>query len=138
MRIRLRRMLFFGTACTALLALPMLVLGIAPRVGPLVVAAFVAGLGLEQFAVAWETTMQEHIPPERLARVYSYDMVGSFIAIPVGEVVAGPLAQTAGIESTLVGAGVVVVLSVLGMLASRDVRTLDHRLPTTAMEQLPA
>ena len=138
MRIRLRRMLFFGTACTALLALPMLVLGVAPRVGPLVVAAFVGGLGLEQFAVAWETTMQEHIPPERLARVYSYDMVGSFIAIPVGEVVAGPLAQAAGIESTLVAAAVLVVLSVLGMLASRDVRTLDHRLPTTAMEQLPA
>jgi MFS family permease len=141
MRLRLHRMLFFGTACTGLLALPMLVLGAAPRVGLLVPAAFVAGLGLEQFGVAWETTMQEHIPADKLARVYSYDMVGSFIAIPIGEIVAGPVAEMAGIEATLVGAGMLVILSVAGMLSSRDVRHLRHRLPerrTTPMEELAA
>jgi MFS family permease len=138
MRVRLRRMLFFGTACTALLALPMLVLGAAPLVIPLMTAAFIAGVGLEQFAVAWETTMQEHIPPDKLARVYSYDMVGSFIAMPVGEVVAGPVAQATSVEGTLIGAAALVVLAVVGMLSSRDVRTLEHRAPTGAMEELPA
>ena len=138
MRIRLRRMLFFGTTCTALLALPMLVLGAAPLVVPLMTAAFIAGVGLEQFAVAWETTMQEHIAPEKLARVYSYDMVGSFIAMPIGEVLAGPVAQAAGIEQTLIGAAALVVLAVVGMLTSRDVRTLEHRTPTAVMEELPA
>ena len=141
MRLRLHRMLFFGTACTALLALPMFALGAAPQVAVLMVAAFVAGVGLEQFAVAWETTMQEHIPPAKLARVYSYDMVGSFIAIPVGEIVVGPVAQAAGVEMTLIGAGILVVLSVLGMLSSSDVRQLRHRLPSKApatMEELPA
>jgi MFS family permease len=138
MRVRLRRMLFFGTACTALLALPMLVLGAAPLVVPLMVAALVAGMGLEQFAVAWETTMQEHIAPDKLARVYSYDMVGSFIAMPVGEVVAGPVAQATSVEGTLIGAAALVLLAVVGMLSSRDVRRLEHRAPTAAMEELPA
>ena len=138
MRVRLRRMLFFGTACTALLALPMLVLGAAPLVVPLMIAAFIAGVGLEQFAVAWETTMQEHIAADKLARVYSYDMVGSFIAMPVGEVVAGPVAQATSVEGTLIGAAALVVLAVVGMLSSRDVRTLEHRAPTGAMEELPA
>ena len=138
MRVRLRRMLFFGTACTALLALPMLVLGAAPLVIPLMTAAFIAGVGLEQFAVAWETTMQEHIPADKLARVYSYDMVGSFIAMPVGEVVAGPVAQATSVEGTLIGAAALVVLAVVGMLSSRDVRSLEHRAPTGAMEELPA
>jgi cation transporter-like permease len=101
-------------------------------------AAFIAGVGLEQFAVAWETTMQEHIPPDKLARVYSYDMVGSFIAMPVGEVVAGPVAQATSVEGTLIGAAALVVLAVVGMLSSRDVRTLEHRAPTGAMEELPA
>jgi MFS family permease len=138
MRVRLRRMLFFGTACLTLLALPMLVLGVAPHVVPLLAAAFVAGVGLEQFGVTWETTMQEHIPPEKLARVYSYDMVGSFLAMPIGEVVAGPVAQATSVEGTLIGAAAVVVLAVVGMLSSRDVRTLEHRVPTASMEQLPA
>jgi hypothetical protein len=84
---------------------------------------------LEQFAVAWDTTMQEHVPADRLARVYSYDMVGSFIAMPVGEVAVGPIAHEVGLEVALVGAGVVATVAVAGMLSSRDVRTLRHRVP---------
>ena len=141
MRIRVHRLLFLGTAATALEALPVLGLGVFPHVGLLVVAGFVAGVGLEQFGVAWETTMQEHVPADKLARVYSYDMVGSFIAIPIGQVLAGPLAQSVGLEPALIGAGVLMLLAVLGMLSSRDVRHLRHRLPSegkTAMEELAA
>jgi MFS family permease len=141
MRIRVHRLLFLGTAATALEALPALSLGVFPHVGLLVVAGFVAGVGLEQFGVAWETTMQEHVPADKLARVYSYDMVGSFVAIPVGQVIAGPVAQAVGVEPTLVGAAALIVLAVLGMLSSRDVRQLRHRLPPkdrAPMEELAA
>jgi MFS family permease len=141
MRIRVHRLLFLGTAATALEALPVLSLGVFPHVGLLVVAGFVAGVGLEQFGVAWETTMQEHVPADKLARVYSYDMVGSFVAIPVGQVIAGPVAQAVGVEPTLVGAAALIVLAVLGMLSSRDVRQLRHRLPPkdrAPMEELAA
>jgi MFS family permease len=141
MRIRVHRLLFLGTAATALEALPVLSLGVFPHVGLLVVAGFVAGVGLEQFGVAWETTMQEHVPADKLARVYSYDMVGSFVAIPIGQVIAGPVAQAVGVEPTLVGAAALIVLAVLGMLSSRDVRQLRHRLSPkdrTPMEELAA
>jgi MFS family permease len=141
MRVRLRRMLFFGTACTVVFALPLLTLGLAPQVGPLLVAAFLAGVGFEQFGIAWETTMQEHIPVDKLARVYSYDMVGSFVAIPVGEIVAGPVAQAVGVKPTLIGSAVLILVAVAGMLSSRDVRHLRHRLPEAEkrpMEELPA
>jgi hypothetical protein len=129
MRLRLRRMLYFGVACTLPLAVPVFLLGIYPRLWALIAGGFVAGLMLEQFGVAWETTMQEHIPAEKLARVYSYDMVGSFVAIPVGEVAVGPVSHVAGVEPTLIGAGLLMVTAVLGMLSSRDVRTLPHKLP---------
>jgi MFS family permease len=132
MRIRVSRLLFVGVLCTAFEVLPVLTLGVAPHLGLLLGAAFLAGLGIEQFAVAWETTMQEHIPTDRLARVYSYDMVGSFVAIPIGQVVAGPIAEAVGVESTLVGAAVLIALAVIGMLSSRAVRNLRHRLPTSA------
>ncbi|HET6531897.1 MAG TPA: MFS transporter [Actinoplanes sp.] len=141
MRIRVPRLLLFGVVCTAALVLPILGLGLAPHFWLLWVTAFVAGASIEQFGVAWETTMQEHVPADKLARVYSYDMMGSFVAIPVGQVAAGPIADAVGVEATLIGAAALILVAVLGMLSSRDVRHLRHRLPdrrSTPMEQLPA
>ena len=132
MRIRVSRLLLVGVVCIAFEVLPLLTLGVVPHLGLLLAAAFLAGLTIEQFVVAWETSMQEHVPAEKLARVYSYDMVGSFVAIPVGQVAAGPVAEAVGVEVTLVGAAVLVGLAVVGMLSSRDVRNLRHRLPTSA------
>ena len=75
--------------------------------------------------------MQEHVPADKLARVYSYDMLGSFMAIPIGQVAAGPLAEQYGASATLVGAAVLCWLAAVGMLCSRDVRRLGHILPST-------
>lgn len=139
MRIRVRRLLFLGCVTTAAMVAPVLVLGLSPHVGLLVVAGIISGLGLEQFGVAWETTMQEHIPADKLARVYSYDMVGSLLAVPLGQVLAGPAAGAFGAKAALVGAAVLIMLAVLGMVSSRDVRHLAHKLPqrrTAPMEEL--
>ena len=129
MRVRRRRLLLFGVVCTASLALPVLALELYPHLGLLLAAAFVAGVGVEQFGIAWETTMQEHVPGDKLARVYSYDMVGSFLAVPVGQVAVGPVADAAGVQRTMVGAAALMLLAVAGMLSSRDVRHLRHELP---------
>jgi MFS family permease len=135
MRLRVRRLLFFGTVCLLPFSIPVLLLGVYPHLWLLIPGALLAGLGLEQFSVAWDTSMQEHLPPEKLARVYSYDMVGSFVAIPIGQVIAGPIAQPAGREATLIGAAVLMMASFVAMLSSRDVRTLRHELPDRAVEQ---
>jgi MFS family permease len=138
LRIRVRRLLFLGVICTGVLVLPLLSLGLAPHLWLLLISTFLAGLAIEQFGVAWETTMQEHVPPDKLARVYSYDMVGSFVAIPVGQIAAGPIAEAVGVTATLVGAAALILLAVLGMVSSRDVRQLRHLLPARTMEELPA
>ncbi|WP_250000689.1 MFS transporter [Actinoplanes sp. M2I2] len=129
MRLRMRRMLLFGVFSTFFMAVPVLILGTSPQLWLLFAGALLAGLMLEQFGIAWETTMQEHIPADKLARVYSYDMVGSFVAIPIGEMAVGPIAHAVGVEPTLVGATVLMTLAVVGMLCSRDVRTLPHEVP---------
>lgn len=129
MRLRLRRLLRFGVACIAGELLLVLGLALSPRVAVLLVAAFLAGVAVEQFGIAWETSMQEHVPADKLARVYSYDMLGSFVAMPVGQVAAGPVALAIGTApALLIGAGIM-ALAVGGMLASRDVRRLEHHLP---------
>ncbi|MGX6604450.1 MFS transporter [Micromonosporaceae bacterium Da 78-11] len=131
-RLRLRRLLLFGAVCSFALALPVFVLAVRPNLVALVAAGLLTGVMMEQFGIAWETTMQEHIPADKLARVYSYDMVGSFVAIPVGQIAVGPVSQAIGVRPTLIGAAVLMTLAVIFMLSSRDVRTLRHKVPEPA------
>ena len=88
------------------------------------VVAFVAGLGLEVFGVNWITALQQHIPRQVLSRVSSYDALGSFVFIPLGLVIAGPLAARLGVTETLWLFLAIGLISVGGALLSRDVRTL--------------
>ncbi|MGW0436529.1 MFS transporter [Micromonospora sp. NPDC003197] len=126
LRIRVRRLLLLGVLCM-LAEVPLLVaLAWTPQLVVLLLAGFVAGLAVEQFGIAWETSMQRHIPADRLARVYSYDALGSFLAIPIGQIAVGPLALAIGTGPTLLAAAGLVVLAVLGMVASPGVRRLTN------------
>jgi len=127
MRVQVRRLLLIGVASCVVPILFLVALAVSPQVAVLVPAAFLTGVAIEQFGIAWEVSIQEHIPPDKLARVYSYDALGSFVAIPIGQVAAGPIAEAIGTGPALLGAAGVVALAVVGMLASRQVRTLEHR-----------
>ncbi|MEU5260154.1 MFS transporter [Amycolatopsis sp. NPDC021455] len=126
-----RRMLLVGVALVMAEALPMLALGETPYLLPLLAAMFLSGVTIEQFAVAWDVSLQENIPPDKLARVYSYDMLGSFVAMPLGQITAGPLAEYAGREATLLGGAALVVGATALVLCSRQVRTLVRRAPVS-------
>jgi hypothetical protein len=96
--------------------------------------AFVAGVGVEIFGVLWDTAMQQEIPQEKLSRVYSYDALGSFVFIPVGLAVAGPVAAAIGTSETLLLAAAVTVTTTIVVLGVRDVRTLRRRAPEGELE----
>ncbi|MGP3924261.1 MFS transporter [Streptomyces sp. 8N616] len=134
-RTQPRHALRLGTAIGVFEALPLLALATTSNELVLVLAMFANGVALEQLAVAWDVSLQENIPPERLARVYSYDALGSFVAIPLGEMAAGPLALHTGLRTTLLlGAGLVVTATFLA-LCSSSVRNLTIR---PAAPRLPA
>jgi hypothetical protein len=61
-----------------------------------------------------------------LSRAYSYDSLGSFVAIPIGQLAAGPLALAFGIQETILVAGILYVVLSLATLASRSVRDLQR------------
>ena len=126
LRFRPRRMLLAATL--AILALPLLPLAIAfPLALPAIVAlAVVAGVGAEVFGVLWHTTMQQEIPRDKLSRVYSYDALGSIALVPVGYVLAGPIADVVGVRATLCGAAAIGVAVTLPVLAVRDVQRLER------------
>lgn len=133
-RSRHRHALRIGVAVVALEALPLVVLAEAPGALLLSLAMFVNGIALEQFGVAWDVSLQENIPEDRLARVYSYDALGSFIALPIGEMAAGPLSDLIGRETTLLAGAALVTLATAGALCSRDLRNLVSN-PPAAVKQ---
>ena len=78
------------------------------------------------FGLGWNLALQEHVPDQMLSRAFSYDALGSFVAIPVGQLAAGPLATAFGLQRVVLCAGVTVVVIALLTLTSRAVRTLQR------------
>ncbi|MGW4486403.1 MFS transporter [Amycolatopsis sp. NPDC004368] len=127
-----RRALFVGVVLVTIEAMPVLSLGLWPAVVPFMVAMIVSGVALEQFSVVWDVSLQENIPEDRLARVYSYDMLGSLAAMPIGQIAAGPLVDHLGRTPVLVGCGVLIVVATMLALTSRQIRGLVRREPVAA------
>lgn len=126
MRTRFRFPLRVGMLGVAALAAPILTLGVEPRVLPLMVMAFTAGIGVELFAIGWNTALHEHVDEAVLSRVSSYDALGSFVAMPVGQLTFGALGAAFGIRVVLVTAGIVYAVIALATLLSRSVRNLER------------
>jgi MFS family permease len=94
---------------------------------------FCAAIGVSAFFTLWETSLQEHIPSGSLSRVSSYDYVASAGMMPLGIIVAGPVAEAIGIHETLTAMTVIGVAAAIGCLAVRSVRELPRgAVPGTA------
>ena len=134
-----------GMLATVATALPLAALAVGAPLPAVVLAGFLAGLGVEVFGVFWELSLQRHIPGELLSRVSSYDMLGSIALMPIGFVIVGPLSDAVGIHPTLwIASGAIVALS-LATLCVHDVRHLrrfsdppDEALPQADQAQAPS
>ncbi len=137
LRVKLRRPLLVGMLGCSLMGLPILMLGVHPSLPLLIVATFVAGAGIEMFGMGWNLAMQENIDDDMLSRAYSYDALGSFIAMPVGQLLYGPLGEAFGFRDVLLYSGLAYIAISLLALSSRSVRTLDRRPATPIAAQVP-
>ena len=82
---------------------------------PLVAAcALGTGFGFSLLMIWWETALARHIPPGALARVSAWDWMGSQALLPLGFLVAGPLAAALG-ANVVLGVGSVIGLVLLGL-----------------------
>ena len=95
-------------------------------------AAVLAGIGIELFSVFWDLSLQGHVPNELLSRVSAWDAIGSFVLMPAGYAVVGPISELVGLTPTLWGCAVIATVAILAQLLPRDVRELPHPVPRTA------
>lgn len=126
LRWRPRRDLFIGVMLVAVCAVPIYLLSQSVSTAWLLAAFFLVGISFGLFGVAWAQSLQTHIPPEKLARVYAYDAMGSFIAIPVGELAVGPLAAHFGSSNVLIASAIAVVIACAGASFIPAIRLLDN------------
>jgi MFS family permease len=71
----------------------------------LIVAAILNGAALETFGLAWTNLMQEIVPNDKLGRVASIDMLGSYVLLPIGFALTGICVQQIGPAWTFVLGG---------------------------------
>jgi MFS family permease len=98
--------------------------GATAPVVTLVVLALATGMGFALFDVWWNTAMAERIPGEALSRVSSYDWMGSLVLLPVGYVLAGPIAEATSPEAVMIGGGLLTAAVLALGLIPRQTRTL--------------
>jgi hypothetical protein len=79
--------------------------------------------------------MMENVPGDRLSRVSSYDMLGSWVAIPVGTLIFGWLITHADAATVLVVSGAVYAVAALVTLLVPSVWRMGR--PAGALSQAP-
>ncbi|GAA1855375.1 MFS transporter [Asanoa iriomotensis] len=128
-----RRPVLWANLALSAFSVPLLLFAV-PASAPWLVAGYglsMAGLGF--LNPVWVSVVQQHVAPDRLARVNSWDMLISYSAMPLGYALA-PLAATqfGGEAVPLVIAAILVAVSTAGTAVVPGVRNLTLFPKTSA------
>ncbi|WEH43344.1 MFS transporter [Streptomyces sp. NBC_01218] len=130
-RIRPARPLFGGAVAMFLFPMMPLSAGLAPDLGlPVLLLGYaVSGSGWAFWGVQWATTVQTQIPEDRLNRVSAYEIAGSILAVPLGQVIAGPASSLVGIHELLLLAALISTGCAAALIATAPIRRLRRAKP---------
>jgi MFS family permease len=123
-RLRPHRPLSFGFLATMVIGVPIAALGPAL---PVIAIAVAWAAGMASIALSntyWDTTLQRRIPEAVFSRVRSYDILVSFVFMPIGFIAFPLISKPLGVEATLLGAAALTVLSSLAVALVPGVRAV--------------
>ena len=135
LRHRTRRPLLASCVAAIPYGTQTLALGLGFGFWPMLAVSAFAGASLAVHLALWFTVFQQQVPEQERSRVSSYDALGSFVLIPLGAALAGPVAGLVGVHATLIGSGVVSLVCILIVIAQPSVRGLGTPAPP---EPIPA
>jgi MFS family permease len=119
-----RKPMLFVVGSGAAIALTPLALALVLPLPVICLCAFALGTLIEVMMVQWTVQMATRIPSDKLARVSSYDALGSMSAMPLGALLAGPLAAAIGVSTTQFAAAAVIVIASALTLIPREIWTI--------------
>jgi MFS family permease len=133
LRWRPRRPMVFTGLLLMVSAVQNLILAFHPSTLLLTPAATGAGFAFALGSVVWDTTLQQKVSPEKLARVASYGWMGAMVFLPAGYALAGPIGMAIGLKAYLLIAAGWIVVSTLFVIRLRAVREVGYEEPTDAL-----
>ncbi len=101
MRVRPQRPLVACVLAATLISLQTLALALEAPTWLIAVASFTGGVGIAVHVTLWFTVFQQQVPERAQSRVASYDTLGSFVLIPLGTALVGPVSDAIGVTETL-------------------------------------
>ncbi len=142
LRWRPRHPIRMGMALILLWPLAVVPFALGAPLTAVLPAMVIAGSGLALFDVWWLTALAERIPPDKLSRVTSYDWTVSLGLMPLGCVLAGPVAEVVGATELLLGGALVAIAALALGLLPRETRMLERldspEPPAVAVTGAPA
>jgi MFS transporter, DHA3 family, macrolide efflux protein len=114
---------FVMFVCTAGFGVTFGLLGIAPNFTVYLIILVIAGLFMPAYGAADTVLIQENVAEHMMGRVFSLVQIIGSIAMPLGMLVFGPLADIISLKYILIGAGVLLVITsplVLGCRLSKE------------------
>lgn len=133
-RIRPARPLVVCTLAAVPIAGQLVALALGAPVWILAAASFVASLGLGVHLTLWFTVFQQQVPERAQSRVSSYDTLGSFVLVPLGLALVGPVTSTVGRDETLWLSLGIMLASWAGILALPSVWAIRRAQPEPEIE----
>jgi MFS family permease len=126
LRFTPRRPMLFVVVTGGAIAISPLSLAMVLPLPAVCAASFGLGVFVEMMMVQWTVAMTRNIPPDMLARVSSYDVLGSVLVMPIGALIAGPLGTAIGTSRAQYGAAALIVIASALALIPRDIRTMRY------------
>jgi MFS family permease len=121
-RVKPRRPLLTIGLVFLVTGLQLVLLAAHAPLATIALAAALAGLAFAFGAVIFDTAIQRGIEPAKLSRVSAYNWMGAMVFLPAGYAIAGPVADTIGISTSLWIGAAWLLVSTAAMVTVRDVR----------------
>jgi MFS family permease len=136
-RWKLSRRILATAALPAAGAIPMVLMGVETPWPLLAVAAILPGACEAIYYVLWTTALQDIYAPDVLVRVNSWNIIASYVLMPVTLLTAGPLVDEVGPQTTVLAtAALTLFATACALLALRTRnRNADGTTTTGAREK---
>jgi hypothetical protein len=95
----------------------------------LIICAVPFGAGFSFPNTLWFTALQDNVPDHLIARVSSFDWMGSTVLRPIGLAIVAPIAAVVGPAAVLLVAAGVTAATLIGITAQPSVRSLRAGVP---------